>query len=465
MDVRRWLILQWFIVSIATLTLNTVVSASGVLFVKPTVATSCPHQPCHILQHYAQRWPFYLTSNTVVQFLPGEHVLEGDWNGLFIESVSNLTLIGSNSTITDSLPLSLPTATSRISCTGGKSYFVFSNVTKLFIARLVFSKCGGGTLNLKLSTTLIIPYKVNFTLLLYEVSNLVLDTVTIKNSTGTGLWGYNLLGKSLIYRSAFLLNSAAAAPCAGNILLLYKNCSGNSLVNITSSWIMSGNTNATRYPCVGGLMLGLNQSRYRVDVHIHNTTMKRNVGGNMYLCLHNSGSKTVTISDSHFEGGYTLHGGGGISIYSQMTDYNASQRVHVSITNSEFVGNYAELDGGAVKFAVSSSPYDHIEMHINGSTFHNNTAQMYGGHILLSQSDSPLKGNMSITINKCHFENGTAFDGGGLAVVSSYKAFQCVQSSHVDIIDTEFVGNHADKDGGAVMAAPSCSLYCVFTVM
>ena len=295
MDVRWWLILQWFIVSIATLTLNTVVSASGVLFVKPTIATSCPHQPCHMLQYYAQRWLFYLTSNTVVQFLPGEHILEGDWNELFVENVTNLTLSGSDSTITDSLPLSLPTATSRISCMGGKSIFVFSNITELFIARLVFSKCGGGTLKLKLSTTLIL-YKMNFTLLLYEVSNLVLDTVTIQNSTGTGLWGYNLLGKSMIYRSALLFNAAAAFPCAGNIMLLYYNCSGNSLVNITSSWIMSGNANATRYTCVGGLTLGLNQSSYSVEVHIHNTTMTRNVGGNMFLSLSNSSSRRLTSS-------------------------------------------------------------------------------------------------------------------------------------------------------------------------
>ena len=67
-----------------------------------------------MLQYYAQRWQFYLTSNTVVQFLPGEHVLEGDWNELFVENVTNLTLIGSDTAITDSLPLSLPTAHSNL---------------------------------------------------------------------------------------------------------------------------------------------------------------------------------------------------------------------------------------------------------------------------------------------------------------------------------------------------------------
>ena len=456
MDFRRW-----FILSIAILTLNTVVSASGVLFVKPATTTSCPQQPCHTLQHYAQRWQFYLTSNTVVQFLPGEHVLEGDWNELLVDSVSNLTLIGSDSVITDSLPLGVPTATSRISCTGGKSFFVFFNVTELFIARLVFSECGGGTPKVKLSTTLTLrDFKVNFTLLLCEVSNLVLDTVTIQNSTGTGLWGYNILGESLIYRSTFLFNTAVALPCAGNIMLLYENCSENSRVNITSSWVMFGNADRTKDPCVGGIILRLNQSSYSVEVHIHNTTMKWNVGGNMFLALGNSGQKHITISDSHFEGGYTLYGGGGIFIASHMTYYNASGSVRVNISNSDFVGNYAEVDGGAVKFAARSSPYAGTEVYINGSTFHNNTAQRYGGHVMLSllQSNSSLNGNMSITVNNCHFENGTASSGGGLAIVSSYRVFQCAQSSHVDITNTEFVGNYAEGDGGALMVSPSCSL-------
>jgi len=131
--------------------------------------------------------------------------------------------------------------------------------------------------------------------------------------------------------------------------------------------------------------------------------------------------------------------------------------VHVNITNTDFVGNYAELDGGAVLFASSSSPYSATEVYIDGSNFYSNTAQRHGGHILLF-SDSPLKGNMSISINNSHFENGTASSGGGLAVRSSDKTFQCVQNDHVDITNNEFVGNHADQDGGAVEVVPSFSL-------
>ena len=115
------IMLQWFILLLVTLTLSTVVSATGVLFVKPTNGTSCPEQPCHTLEYYAQNWQLYLTSNSIVQFLPGEHILEGDWNQLAVENVSNLTLIGSDGVIFDTSPLGIPMATSRVSCRRGET--------------------------------------------------------------------------------------------------------------------------------------------------------------------------------------------------------------------------------------------------------------------------------------------------------------------------------------------------------
>ena len=188
------MVLQWLILLLATLTLCTVVSATAVLFVKPTNDTPCPQQPCHTLEHYAQSWQLYLTSNTIVQFLPGEHILEEDWNWLTVENISNLTLIGNDSVVLDSSPLDIPISTSRVSCRRGKTMFSYSNLTELFITKLTFSECDGG----------------KATLTLYEVSHLILDNVVIYNSIGTGLMGLNL-GKSLIHRSSFMFNQATSA--------------------------------------------------------------------------------------------------------------------------------------------------------------------------------------------------------------------------------------------------------------
>ena len=97
-------ILQWFVTTVALLTLTVMQAcASGILVVKPTNESACPQQPCHTLEHYAHRWQFYLTSNTIMKFLPGEHVLKGDWSTLFLVNVSNLTLIGNNDMSTGNL--------------------------------------------------------------------------------------------------------------------------------------------------------------------------------------------------------------------------------------------------------------------------------------------------------------------------------------------------------------------------
>ena len=424
--------LQWFILLLVTLTLSTVVSATGVLFVKPTNDTSCPQQPCHTLEHYAQNWQLYLSSNTIVQFLPGEHVLEGDWNELSVVNVSNLTLIGSDGMVLDSSPLGIPMAASRVSCRRGETLFTFYNVTKLFIARLTISECGGGQV----------------TLFLNNVSNLVLDSVTIQNSTGAGLVGHNL-EKSSIHHSTFMFNQATSVfPCGGNIILFYEEYSEmiqTYTLNITSSWILFGNA-TTEAICKGGLSLLVDQSCYNVKVHIHNTTLKENMGGNMLLLL--NGHNIISITDSYFECGYTSYSGGGMLI---STSYNTSQvpqRVesnHVYINNTEFIGNHADSGG-----AMSVFPCTGTELHINGSRFHNNVAHT-GGHIAIILA-SHTCANVTITINKSLFKDGNATgSGGGVVVMGSQDDSQCTNGNYITISNTQFVANHAELRGGAIL--------------
>ena len=409
--------LQWF-----TLLLATVVSATGVLFVKPSNDTPCPQLPCYTLEHYAQSWQLYLTSNTIVQFLPGEHVLEEDWGVLAVENVSNLTLIGSDSMVYNSSPLGIPTATSRVSCRRGKTMFSLYNVTELFIARLTFSECGQGFV----------------TLYLHEVSNLVLESVTIQNSTGTGLIGNNLR-KSLIRHSTFMFNQASS-DCCGNILLLYDKCSETFTVNITSSWILFGH-GTTKFGCVGGLSLQVKEFCYNVRVHIYNTTLKENMGGNMFVLLNGIANSIFTIADSYFEGGYTSNPGGGMLL---ITTSQHFQNNRVYINNTEFVGNYADFGG-----AIAVYPCTGNELYIYGSKFRNNAARGDGGHIAIYLFCK----NMTITINNSLFEDGKATygGGGGVALNGQHNALLCTPNgNHIYISNTRFAGNYAKLFGGAV---------------
>jgi len=429
METLRGRMLQLFILS---LTLSGVVSATGVFFVKPTNDTLCPQHPCHTLEHYAQRWQLYLISNTVVQFLPGEHVLEGDWNVLSVENVSNLTLIGSDSMIFDSTQLGIPMAASRVACRRSETRFMFSNITELFITRLTFSECGGGTPQLK------------FALFLYDVLNLVLDSVTIQNSTGTGLIGYNL-GKSSIRHSAFTFNQAISAPEVGNIILYYGKCSVETETNVTSSWIMFGNGTS-----VGGLALKVNQSCYNVKIHIHNTTLKMNVGRNMLLRFNGFANNIITITDSQFEGGYNSESGAGMSIYATYISSQVSriQSSRVYINNTKFIENYARFGG-----AVFLRPCTGTELYIDGSKFYRNVASN-GGHITISWINTCT--NMTVIVNNSLFEGGEATGSGGGGAISIGEPTSnfrlCSDGNRIYISNTQFVGNRAKlANGGAVI--------------
>ena len=65
---------------------------SAEYYIRPTALTtntSCPGQPCLTLNHYMNNTSHYIQSNTVLNFLPGKHVLK---RPLQINNVQNVTL-------------------------------------------------------------------------------------------------------------------------------------------------------------------------------------------------------------------------------------------------------------------------------------------------------------------------------------------------------------------------------------
>ena len=65
---------------------------SAEYYIRPTALTtntSCPGQPCLTLNQYVSNTSYYIQSNTMLNFLPGKHVLE---RPLHINNVQNVTL-------------------------------------------------------------------------------------------------------------------------------------------------------------------------------------------------------------------------------------------------------------------------------------------------------------------------------------------------------------------------------------
>ena len=93
------------------------------------------------------------------------------------------------------------------------------------------------------------------------------------------------------------------------------------------------------------------------------------------------------------------------------------------------------------------------ELHINGSRFQNNTA-CNGGHIAITLV-SHACANVTITITNSTslFEGGnaTGSGGGGVAVMGNQDNSQCTIGNYITISNTQFVANHAELNGGAVL--------------
>ena len=176
-----------------------------------TSNSSCPGNPCLDINTYIQDLLKYFVSNTTFILLPGIHFL--DIEGLFsIQDVNTMLLIGNStskqSSIADDSAMYKFTqydddstvtyleSLANITCTGS-SGLSFSNVTNLQLINLTITNCGVNSLQTSL----------NASIHLVNVSDLMIEGVVIKNSSGYGLLGVNVLGHSVIMRSSFIGNN------------------------------------------------------------------------------------------------------------------------------------------------------------------------------------------------------------------------------------------------------------------
>ena len=142
-------------------------------YVTATDGSDCPLTfPCHPLNYYVQNPAAYFTSNTVIEFLPGLHVL--NYTGIVIIShARNLTLIGSDSHVNASTRCNH--SDSIVFCTNYSGFF-FGKINGLNIIKLYFTHCGA-TLRSESSPELqsiYIPFlDIYFALAMFHMRNLV----------------------------------------------------------------------------------------------------------------------------------------------------------------------------------------------------------------------------------------------------------------------------------------------------
>ena len=180
---------------------------------------------------------------------------------------------------------------------------IHSNLT---ISNLMFSNCGAKSADGLHCGALI----------LNTVFDLNLTNVIVENSTGYGLLGFNLLGKSSITNSVFRYNRATQDCIGGNAWIYYGNCpncgTASSLI-INSSQFLFGKVPITQSHSLGTGGLSFYIKCTNVSVNAANLTMYGNeghYGGN--LCIHFwlFTNISVTMENSYLGAGRGSRGGG-----------------------------------------------------------------------------------------------------------------------------------------------------------
>eukprot|EP00731_Ephydatia_muelleri_P030567 Em0022g81a len=365
-------------------------SAASTYYVTPNISL-CSKDPCYEFGTYFHNASYYFQSETEFIFLPGVHVFDlGEL--LSIENIVDLSLVGSDNftqhTVAENVReygfdpykedsnITYQQSSTVILCSN-HSGISFSNVTNLTLSDLTLLNCG------QHSPMTSQTAGVHIT----NVHNLLINGVSIQNSSGYGLLGVNVLGKSYIKGSSFVGNNqfvkdslqrtsidncrnergslytnngslAISNYTGGNIFLEYTGASIrpiqltilSTIVALGMDASMSRENNDPASPGTG-LSLSMKGIVYFANVYVNNLVAYRNQGyqgANLFISVFSSGW-SVTIANMHSS--YATSMLSGVFYYfSQLIMALGSLRV----VNSSFECN------NATSSYVGSSLYLHV---------------------------------------------------------------------------------------------------------
>ena len=410
-----------------------------------TSNSSCPHDGnlCTDINTYAQNVRKYFLSNTTFIFLPGNHFLEIK-DIIEIQAVDKLNLVSNGSfkwssiandcavynfdQYNDDSNVTYKESLANITCTGS-SGFSFFNVTNLSLINITITNCGVYSLQTSL----------NASIHLVNVSGLLMQGVTIKNSTGYGLLGVNVQGQSTIMKSSFIGNnqiikdiymfkknsvkskcnniltnssfysnyeSSSCVLNGGNIYLNYQDpVNNNSESNelMLTDLVLSLGVDGSYPHCLTsspgtGLAVVMQQQTYSVHIIINYTISYRNqgnFGANFYFQAI-SGS-VININYVTSKSGVSIHGS---MYYTVMSSSNVHSNTSLFIVNhSAFECNYAP-ECGSLYVHIPGYISHHVKIYLENSCFVDDTT-LTNRFISVTST----AGHLSMYILHCYFKN------------------------------------------------------------
>ncbi|KAL5488920.1 hypothetical protein EMCRGX_G017938 [Ephydatia muelleri] len=224
-----------------------------VYYVTPNLSVACPGDPCFNFTTYVQD-PLMFHSNSTYIFLPGVHHVDiarsvvfksldnlqlNGWNGyaLLQKNISmNVQLYGFDPFYKDE-SVQYYESSAQILCDHPSS-LTFVNISNLIISNLTILNCGS---NFNYNG----HYSENCSVCMQNVTNLILDSVSIQNGTGFGLLGINVLGVANITACSFVGNNQFVKDMLQkNVTEFPCQSTGTVFVNdgsLNSSSVVGGN--------------------------------------------------------------------------------------------------------------------------------------------------------------------------------------------------------------------------------
>jgi parallel beta-helix repeat protein len=246
---------------------------------------------------------------------------------------------------------------------------------------------------------------------------LLIGCTFIENKATTGAGIFNSTANDLALIDC-LFEYNAASDCGGGI----ANLQGD--VEMTSCSFVG---NAAR---VGAGMYGRDSNTHLVDCRFTRNVASNSGGGLRQDGTPETGGASLTLEDCLFEENFSTYGGA----------LNTNLNSQVSIDNSQFHSNRAEIHGGAIANTA-------FAFTLTNSTFLNNTAAS------IVDSDTAGKGGaircetaagydvVLVTVDNCLFQGNEAAVHGGAMYLNPVD---------VELINCSFLGNSAGGSGGAM---------------
>ena len=271
------------------LVLYTICSARTTHYINPTASAPCPAAPCFTLSEYAQQLPHYLTYNTTLILLPGDHVLSVNFS---VENVSEFEILSSTHKYRHA---------TRIMCQGLVG-FSFKNISRVTMCGLTVNSCGKGAVT---------THAVS----VHSVLDASIANCSFQDSVNTALWvinsGLALWGSNSFTSNGRRCRNYTCSHLGGGIYasLSMLTFTGNSTFMVNSAG--DGGGIAADYSVLnltGKITFKYNLAKFGGGISAWNSTLNfcgRSTFGNNSAAYYGGGIEARS-SNVSFSGGSTF---------------------------------------------------------------------------------------------------------------------------------------------------------------